>query len=75
MLRKIIIPNEEKLVIDLPKNYIGEEIEILVFPVSFNEETVKPIGSKIDFSLFDKYEGIFDGNFNRESCYDRKVFS
>jgi len=75
MLRKIIIPNEEKLVIDLPKNYIGEEIEILVFPVSLNEETEKPIGSKMDFSLFDKYKGTFDGNFNRESCYDRKVLS
>jgi len=40
MLRKIIIPNEEKLVIDLPKNYIGEEIEILIFPIPSEMDTI-----------------------------------
>lgn len=41
MLRKIIIPNEEKLVIDLPKNYIGEEIEILIFPIPSEMDTTE----------------------------------
>ncbi len=75
MLRQIMTPNKTNITLDLPEEFLGKEIEILVFPVSLNEETVKQINSKMDFSLFDKYKGTFDGNFNRENCYDRKVFS
>lgn len=77
MLRKTIISYNTNISLDLPEEYLGKEIEILVFPVSLNEETIKPLvgSNKMDFSLFDKYKGTFDGNFNRESCYDRKVLS
>ena len=34
MIRKIIKPKSTNLVIDIPKEYIGQEIEYIVFPIN-----------------------------------------
>ncbi|CAG1021752.1 hypothetical protein MTYM_01230 [Methylococcales bacterium] len=33
MLRQILIPTESRLVLELPAEFIGQEIEVLAFPV------------------------------------------
>ncbi|MEY3220329.1 MAG: hypothetical protein RIT27_1686 [Pseudomonadota bacterium] len=76
MLRQIITPDKTNITLDLPEEYLGQEIEVLIFPISTNEiTTVKSLDSQLDLTLFDKYQGKFDGNFNREDCYDRYIFS
>ncbi len=38
MIREIIRPTDNKLTIDLPEEYIGKEIEYIIFPVKNHEE-------------------------------------
>lgn len=33
MIREIIRPEKERLIIDIPKAYVNKEVEILVFPL------------------------------------------
>jgi hypothetical protein len=40
MLRQIIIPKETHITLNLPKEYIGKEIEILVFPIPSEMDTI-----------------------------------
>jgi len=37
MIRKILVPQERKLVLELPEAFIGKEVEVLAFEVSFEE--------------------------------------
>ena len=39
MIRKIIRPEREQVVINIPKEYIHREVEVLVFPAFQAEET------------------------------------
>ncbi len=34
MVRQIVIPENTRLVIDLPEEYIGKSVEVLAFPLS-----------------------------------------
>ena len=38
MIREIIKPTDNKLTIDLPEEYIGKEIEYIIFPVKNHDE-------------------------------------
>jgi hypothetical protein len=33
MIRELIRPQDEKLIINIPKEYIDKEVEVLVFPI------------------------------------------
>ncbi len=37
MLREITVPHSEFLTIKIPKNYLDQEVEILIFPIGKNE--------------------------------------
>ena len=41
MLREIIIPKSENYSINIPKEYINQKIEILVFPLANSNEKTK----------------------------------
>ncbi len=68
MIREMITPNNEELVIHIPKEYVGKSLEILIFNKNeiynkendellkrFNEITKKPvkIDSNIDVTKLD----------------------
>jgi hypothetical protein len=42
MLRKLITPNNQDINIHIPENFIGKELEVLIFPLTeiFEETTV-----------------------------------
>ncbi|WP_024787379.1 MULTISPECIES: hypothetical protein [unclassified Lebetimonas] len=41
MIREIVKPDKEKLIIHIPKEYIGKEIEILIFPKNENKNDLE----------------------------------
>ena len=41
MLREIIIPKSESYYINIPKEYINQKVEILVFPLTTPSENVQ----------------------------------
>ena len=44
MIREIIRPDKEQLIIDIPKAYLNKEVEILVFPIHGieNKKSIEP---------------------------------
>jgi len=48
MIREIIRPDKEQLIIDIPKAYVNKEVEILVFPLQGIEKkkSIKPDANK-----------------------------
>ena len=69
MLRQIIIPEQKHIVLELPDDYLHQEVEIIVFPIkTTRDSTVAPADP---LAVFDDYQECFDGKFNREELYDR----
>ena len=72
MLRTIIKPDAQRISFSIPAEYIGEEIEILVFPVSdlatvqeTSESTEKyRIRRQEAFQNFMKYKGALPEDFD-----------
>ena len=72
MLRTIIKPNASMINLSIPAEYIGEEIEILVFPVnSASNSQVSGYEAERQnsrrqeaFQNFMKYKGILPDNFD-----------
>jgi hypothetical protein len=44
MTRTLCVPREDKIVLSIPHSYVGEELEVLVFPLSEtkNHQTAQP---------------------------------
>ena len=83
MVRTIIKPNESRINLSIPDEYIGEEIEILVFPT---KDTYNPQGSVSNmdenitrrqkaFERFMKYQGTLpvDFDYKRELAEYRET--
>jgi len=43
MVRTIIKPNAPRINLSIPAEYVGEEVEILVFPVNGFDASTKPV--------------------------------
>jgi len=43
MYREIIVPRSQKYILNIPKEYIDQEIEILVLPFSYHKNKKKEI--------------------------------
>jgi hypothetical protein len=39
MVRKILVPEKNTVVVELPDDYIGKEIELLMFPINDSQQT------------------------------------
>ncbi|MCU0450464.1 MAG: hypothetical protein MUC97_11590 [Bernardetiaceae bacterium] len=51
MIKKIIIPQNNSLYLVIPNNYIGREIEVLLYPTDeLEEENVKPKKTMANFT-------------------------
>jgi len=78
MIRTIIKPISEKINLSIPAEYIGTEVEILVFPVSTTSSFHKAVNEIEDhsskrqkaFQNFMKYKGTLpaDFDYNPQSC-------
>jgi hypothetical protein len=49
MIRELIRPQNEKLIINIPKEYIDKEVEVLVFPVPQQDD--EPIQTNVSANL------------------------
>ena len=70
MIRTIIKPNTPSINLSIPAEYIGEEVEILVFPISSAVKSVdvdeQHNKRQKAFSSFMKYKGILPADFDYE---------
>jgi len=72
MVRTIIKPIVPRINLSIPGEYVGEELEILVFPVNAKEgvsesvvtEEEKQAGRQEAFQGFMKYRGALPANFD-----------
>ena len=56
MIREIVKPEDTNLIINIPENYVGKEIEYIIFPLdneTDDEENFKSISSLK--GIFNKY--------------------
>ncbi|MEK6614674.1 MAG: hypothetical protein AABZ32_00955 [Bacteroidota bacterium] len=79
MYRQIIVPENTKLILQLPSEFVGHQIEVIAFPVE-NEEAVtvtnkKWTKKKTDKELDDFYNTIridmTHYKFNRQRANER----
>jgi hypothetical protein len=70
MLRQIVVPHDTRLVLELPEDYLHQEIEIIAFRIG-EGEAAKSVSQEDPLAVFDHYQGRFEGNFNRDELYDR----
>ncbi len=55
MIRTLVTPKEQNISIHVPQNYVGKQIEVLLFAVDELEEENK----KVKTNNSAKYKGIF----------------
>lgn len=54
----------------LPENDVREVLDFVGF---LKAKRAKAKAATADMSEFDQFGAVFDGKFNRDECYDRKV--
>jgi len=72
MVRTIIRPNAPRINLSIPAEYIGEEVEILVFPVNGKENSLESVNNAEEkqarrqeaFESFMKYRGTLPADFD-----------
>jgi len=67
MVRTIIKPNKQKINLSIPAEYIGKEVEILVFPINKTEiylESDNNAKRQKAFERFMKYQGKLPVDFD-----------
>jgi len=52
MIREIIKPQQNQIILNIPENYIDKEIELLMFPIDEYKNSNKKSKSNITNSLF-----------------------
>jgi len=57
---------------DLPDDQAQEVLDFVEFLKTKYQK--KPKEKDQELSEFDQFGAVFDGHFNRDECYDRKVF-
>lgn len=73
MIRQIVVPTDNRLVLELPDRYLNQLLEVIIFSA---EEAAEKSPDKTpsddeDLKLFHKYRGSYTGKFNRDELYDR----
>jgi len=72
MIREIIRPSSNNYTIHIPEEYINKEVEILVFPFSYNEKNPLP-EQNIKTLLTSISEGLEDDDLKRQDDLGREV--
>ena len=68
MLRTIIKPSSQKINLSIPDEYIGKEVEILVFPVNnMADSEDRQTRKQKAFQNFMKYKGVLPADFDYNS--------
>jgi hypothetical protein len=79
MVRQIVVPEQTRLVIDLPEEYVGQSVEVLAFPLK--ETAPRPVTPPTDAekqARIERLEKALEGytfnsggyQFNREEAND-----
>lgn len=53
MLREIIKPQTQEYILHIPKEYLNQEIEILVLPFSYNKKEKKDLNKLLEIGVWD----------------------
>jgi len=58
MLRQILIPADNRLLLELPDDYVNQKIEIIAFRI---DDGIKKKPTRSDpLAIFEQYQGLFD---------------
>lgn len=69
MIRKTLIPNSQTVSVTIPKNYIGKELEVIVFPKDEPVNGEKIMVKKTSFNALSIDTKAF--KFNRDEANER----
>ena len=59
MVRKFIVPSERNILIEIPQNYVGKEIEVLLYAVEeLEKKEIKNKNASAYRGIFTKEEGV-----------------
>lgn len=53
MLREIIKPQTQEYILHIPKEYLNQEIEILILPFSYNKKEKKDLNKLLEIGVWD----------------------
>ncbi|HEY2582683.1 MAG TPA: hypothetical protein VGI43_12795 [Mucilaginibacter sp.] len=69
MIRTIVTPDKETISLDIPREYVGREIEVIAFAKEegFSEE--QPLKKKTSFTVL--HVDTTDYKFNRDEANER----
>ena len=68
MIRTLVIPNQNNLVVQIPNNYIGKKIEITCIAIDEVEEiTEQPL------NLLSKYKGVLNLSGKQQAEFENYV--
>jgi hypothetical protein len=72
MVRKILVPKKNTVVVELPDDYIGKEIELLMFPINErNNATAQDMTMEDVSAFFNRFDVDMTGfKFNRDDAND-----
>lgn len=69
MIRTIVKPNNNKLILAIPDNYIGKQIEVIAFMIDEGKE--KPLNKKKEVSFNAVLLDTRGFKFNRDEANER----
>ncbi|MEC5143145.1 hypothetical protein [Chitinophaga sp. 212800010-3] len=69
MIRTIIIPNQQTISFDIPKDYVGKQIEVIAFAKDEGFTEKKPLKKKVTFSALSIDTRGY--KFNRDEANER----
>jgi len=73
MIRTIIKPNVPKINLSIPDEYVGEEIEILVFPVKRTDSPENPINNPASSAKAIPVFGCMKGQIQMSDDFDEPL--
>ena len=69
MIRTIVTPDKQTISFDIPKEYVGKEIEVIAFAIDEGITKEEPARKKVSFTAL--HVDTKDYKFNREEANKR----
>lgn len=69
MIRTLITPDKQSISFDIPKDYVGKQIEVIAFAKDEGISKEQPVKTKISFTVL--HVDTKDYKFNRDEANER----
>jgi len=72
MFRQIVVPKNTQLLLQLPKEFVGRQVEVIAFTVDYGKKTDDKYSWKNALMFFEANRiSLKDYKFNREEANER----